>query len=671
YFYRVKSRDAAGRLTGHIVGNGLSTEQEYSPASGHLYTIKSNFNTTNQIRNLEYEYDLMDNVTQRQNHISGLSEGFTYDALDRLTQSSTTGKIDDVDYSYKVDYQYDINGNIINKSDVGDYSYNAASGVRPHTPNSITGIKTNTSTNTNNQDRTYTYDANGSMTKNNDKTIQWTSFNKPKSFTKGKDSTTFTYGPDRSRYQKVQTRSSDNTTITTQYFGKIYEKIKQNTNTEHKHFIYADGQLIAIHIKTDTTSATGTSATSNTPATPIPDKTRYLHYDNLGSIDTITDGQGNIVERMAYTAFGQRRKGDWRASDPLLPIIPALTNRGFTGHEHIDEMGFIHMNGRVYDPQIGRFLSADPHIQDPYNTQSYNRYSYVMNNPLKYTDPSGYAGNTDYPSLAVIAAEITKAILADITAGLFSQVVIAYAVSYAVTYIATGSGKAAQGAGLPAGLFMGIGGLRGGKVGADGKMHYNPGWEPGSMKTLVAHGLAGGIVQDRMGGSFGAGFLAGSAGSYFGSSGKSSKANEIIGNTAIEAVIGGTISVVGGGKFANGAQTGAFRYLFNENTTHVDMDPILLRLLVGGDPTENCQMVYKCMKYMKDKGNNIDPINPLDVHTKVGVKFFKRFKSFFKLNVFGGAEYVVKGMYYKSKCQSLNYYSCRGKGIPLPLEAFE
>jgi hypothetical protein len=96
-------------------------------------------------------------------------------------------------------------------------------------------------------------------------------------------------------------------------------------------------------------------------------------------------------------------------------------------------------------------------------------------------------------------------------------------------------------------------------------MHYNPGWEPGSMKTLAAHGLAGGIVQDRMGGSFGAGFLAGSVGSYFGSSGKSSKANEMIGNTAIEAVIGGTISMIGGGKFANGAQTGAFRYLFNDN----------------------------------------------------------------------------------------------------------
>ncbi|VVH51228.1 hypothetical protein BPUTSESOX_166, partial [uncultured Gammaproteobacteria bacterium] len=87
-------------------------------------------NQPDEIRNLEYEYDLMDNVTQRQNHLSGLSERFTYDALDRLTQSSTTGKIDNVDYSYKVDYEYDINGNITNKSDVGDYSYNAASGVR-------------------------------------------------------------------------------------------------------------------------------------------------------------------------------------------------------------------------------------------------------------------------------------------------------------------------------------------------------------------------------------------------------------------------------------------------------------------------------------------------------------------------------------------------------------
>ncbi len=147
--------------------------------------------------------------------------------------------------------------------------------------------------------------------------------------------------------------------------------------------------------------------------------------------------------------------------------------------------------------------------------------------------------------------------------------VIVYAVSYAVTYIATGSAKAAQGAGLSAALFMGIGGLRGGKMGTNGKMQYNPGWESGSMKTLAAHGLASGIVQDRMGGIFGAGFLSGSLGSYLGSSGHSKNMSEMIGNTARDAVVGGTISVIGGGKFANGAQTGAFRYLFNDSFDHL------------------------------------------------------------------------------------------------------
>ncbi|SSC09038.1 RHS repeat-associated core domain-containing protein [bacterium endosymbiont of Bathymodiolus sp. 5 South] len=270
---------------------------------------------------------------------------------------------------------------------------------------------------------------------------------------------------------------------------------------------------------------------------------------------------------MSYAAFGERRKGDWRVSDPLLPIIPALTNRGFTGHEHIDEMGLIHMNGRVYNPQIGRFLSADPYIQSPYNTQSYNRYSYTINNPLKYTDPTG---NFFGVILGFISAMTTKAVIAAIGTKLFlAKIIIAYAVTYSVTYIATGSAKAAQGAGLSAALFVGIGELRGGKMGANGKMQYNPGWESGSMKTLAAHGLAGGIVQDRMGGSFGAGFLSGSLSSYLGSSGHSKNMFEMIGNTARDAVVGGTISVIGGGKFANGAQTGAFRYLFNDSFDHL------------------------------------------------------------------------------------------------------
>jgi RHS repeat-associated protein len=72
-----------------------------------------------------------------------------------------------------------------------------------------------------------------------------------------------------------------------------------------------------------------------------------------------------------------------------------LFDQGYTGHEHLDQFGLINMNGRIYDPQLGRFLSPDPFVTSPENPQNYNRYSYVLNNPLKYTDPSGYSRITN------------------------------------------------------------------------------------------------------------------------------------------------------------------------------------------------------------------------------------------------------------------------------------
>jgi len=84
---------------------------------------------------------------------------------------------------------------------------------------------------------------------------------------------------------------------------------------------------------------------------------------------------------------GRRNPTNWTYTS-----VPTATNtrHGFTGHEHLDKFALINMNGRVYDPVIGRFLSPDPVLQDPANAQNYNKYSYVLNNPLKYTDPSGY-----------------------------------------------------------------------------------------------------------------------------------------------------------------------------------------------------------------------------------------------------------------------------------------
>ncbi|MCH9827622.1 MAG: RHS repeat-associated core domain-containing protein [Gammaproteobacteria bacterium] len=95
------------------------------------------------------------------------------------------------------------------------------------------------------------------------------------------------------------------------------------------------------------------------------------------------------VEELGYEPFGKRRFSDG-TPDPNDTVEGIETDRGYTGHEHLDDFGLIHMNGRIYDPRIGRFLSADPVIQSPQALQTYNRYSYAINNPLAYTDPSGY-----------------------------------------------------------------------------------------------------------------------------------------------------------------------------------------------------------------------------------------------------------------------------------------
>jgi len=123
------------------------------------------------------------------------------------------------------------------------------------------------------------------------------------------------------------------------------------------------------------------------------DTTFYIHKDYLGSYDVITDEEGNVQERLSFDPWGRRRNPtDWTFNN--VPS-PHLFDRGYTGHEHLDIFSLINMNGRAYDPWLGRFLSPDPFVQSPGYSQSYNRYSYCLNNPLKYTDPSGYTYKPD------------------------------------------------------------------------------------------------------------------------------------------------------------------------------------------------------------------------------------------------------------------------------------
>ncbi|MGV6825357.1 MAG: RHS repeat-associated core domain-containing protein, partial [bacterium] len=198
----------------------------------------------------------------------------------------------------------------------------------------------------------------------------------------------------------------------------------------------------------------------------------YLHLDHLGSVEVITNQDQQVIERTSYEAFGLRRQSNWQsAAAPLT----AIENRGFTGHEHLEQVGIIHMNGRIYDPNLGRFLSADPHIQFPNNLQSFNRYSYVLNNPLSYTDPSGYfiewliaIGSTFVADTVAIAA--ADALVGTSMTALTST---AYTATYAAVYAGTAAvigGVAAEALGgtsaegFRAGLFVGVGGAFSGGV---------------------------------------------------------------------------------------------------------------------------------------------------------------------------------------------------------------
>jgi len=124
----------------------------------------------------------------------------------------------------------------------------------------------------------------------------------------------------------------------------------------------------------------------------------------------LTDENGNITERRHFDPWGQPIKIEDGAGNSLDKLT--LLDRGYTGHEHLQTIGLIHMNGRLYDPALHRFLQPDNYVQDPFNTQNFNRYGYVLNNPLLYTDPTG----EEFISLSTLAVIGISTAIASIAA---------------------------------------------------------------------------------------------------------------------------------------------------------------------------------------------------------------------------------------------------------------
>ncbi|MHB8474523.1 MAG: toxin TcdB middle/N-terminal domain-containing protein, partial [Gammaproteobacteria bacterium] len=524
---------AAGQVSAFTLGNNLTTVNQYDPGTGLIMGISTGVGTGSATQYLNYNYDTLGNLLLR---YTDRIELFSYDNLNRMTSASIPGVV-------TKSLAYDSLGNITSKSDVGSYTYD---------PQHIHAVKTAGS-------GSYTYDANGNQkTGPNGRNINYTSFNQPLSLTQGGKTNSFVYDGD---HQRVMETTSDGTTISIHPridLGAHYEEVhKPNGTVEYKNYIYAGKEAIAVY---------------TTRSTNVND-TRYFHKDHLGSIDTITNETGGIVERLSYDAWGKRRNGNW--TDATSPIF-SITHHGFTGHEHLDDVGLINMNGRIYDPTIARFLSADPTVQSPGNPQTLNRYSYANNNPLSYTDPSGYGWFSSWwknvlkPILIAAVAIAAFYLALPYAWSFYGSFISSNALLGAATLATAGAvggfvgGFVGSGGNVQAGINGAISGaIMGGVAGFAGGM----GWSPGGVNSVIAHAIGGGVNSVVQGQKFGPGAL--SAGFMDGLTPRidnigGTDGTAVTKRVVASAVVGGTTSSLGGRKFANGADTFGFLRLFGE-----------------------------------------------------------------------------------------------------------
>ena len=306
-----------------------------------------------------YKYDVLDNVVVRTQHWDlGFREVFTYDVLNRIETTTVDGQPTQT-------FRYDASGNLLSKTGVatGNYVYpqQGAPAIRPHAVQSIPGVGS------------FAYDDNGNLLSGGSRSVIWTIFDMPDTINGASISAQFVYG---SEHQRTRQTRGDGTTVI--YAGT--QEIKTSTSGTTMRTYWPNG----IGVEIDRPNA-------------AVSELHWHHLDRLGSVIGLTDQQGVLKEKLAYDAWGKRRTTEGKPMEgtPTPNSLDGkIDNRGFTGHEMLDQLDLVHMNGRVYDPFIARFMSVDPLIQDPVDGQNYNRYSYVLNNPTNNMDPTGFEFET-------------------------------------------------------------------------------------------------------------------------------------------------------------------------------------------------------------------------------------------------------------------------------------
>ena len=396
-------------------------------------------------------------------------ETFGYDNLDRLVSVKVGTK-------ETMHIKYAENGNITSKTGIGQYYYDAE---RPHAVSSV--------------------DNTDNLISTQDCTTQFNDLNKISSLQENGKVMTIDYGPDLERCFSILKQG--NMVLRKVTYMDDYEKVVTNGVT--REFYYLDGDVIVIR-------QNGTFQA-------------YQSFkDNLGSILSVIDENGSKVFSAEYDAWGKQT-----VSVNTIGLI-----RGYGGHEMLNEFNLINMNGRVYDPVLGRFLSPDKYVQEGDNSQNYNSYSYCLNNPLKYADPSGNVFVLD----DFIAITAMGAMMGAMNAAMSDKPIW----------------RGALIGGLSAAATYGIGSV------------FRPAGSFGrEMLRAGAHGLSSGVFNALNGDNFWNGLISGAASSGMGSFAQSSNWNPYL-LMASTTAAGGAIAWATGGDFLqgalNGLQIGAFNF---------------------------------------------------------------------------------------------------------------
>jgi RHS repeat-associated protein len=510
---------AHGQISRVEYGNGVVTSYDYDDYRLWLNrktTVRTSDNV--KLQDLEYTYYPSGEIKDIIDHAYGKDQSFKYDEFNRLTEAIGYYENDGQTEVTKT-YSFDEVGNLKTKD---GYSYEYGDQAGPHAVTSR--IKPGS------PQESFTYDANGNMeTKQVGQEVTFYTYDEENRLVKiergnvnGPDTViaAYEYDGDGGRTAKIVDGQR------TDFVGKLYEESPSQSTLG----IYLGSQRIA--------------AITN-------GQIIYTLTNHLGSADVVTDRDGLILDRIEYEPWGKviHRDGP---DDPDLRV-----NRLYTGQYSDEESGLYFYGGRYYDPDLGRFITADSIVPYPEDPQSFNRYTYVRNNPIIFVDPTGHIFGAIFAAIAnVIGALIEHVTIASIVKG----ALIGGAIG--------GTVAAATGGDIGQGILTGA--ISGAIFGGIGDLGGVNALNWGNTARTIAHGVGGAmsgtIGAAITGGDLVEGALIGgvSAGvtQYLGHNfgvlnAENNFAQAFAGRTIIGATLGGLASESTGGHFLDGAKNGA------------------------------------------------------------------------------------------------------------------